>query len=176
MNIADYHMTCSMPAPSEWPTMLRQAESRFNEILSSTQQESIRNGGSKRNLLAARLRTRFNEGQFLFRIAQHKSFLLSVLTVVIHLRIYLFLLVRTFLKPLKVIDFILSERRIDVCNPNLEVRCYDLNAVFGDLEVNSVERLIQHSTQIVEQLELECPRVLFATYYMTLDGKASKLL
>lgn len=77
---------------------------------------------------------------------------------------------------LKVIDFILSERRIDVCNSNLEVRCYDLNAVFGDLEVNSVERLIQHSTQIVEQLELECPRVLFATYYMTLDGKASKLL
>lgn len=125
-----------MPAPAEWPAMLNQAESRFNRILSSTQQESIRNGGGKRNLLAARLRTRFNE----------------------------------------VIDFILSERRIDVCNSNLEVRCYDLNAVFGDLEVNSVERLIQHSTQIVEQLELECPRVLFATYYMTLDGKASKLL
>ena len=82
----------------------------------------------------------------------------------------------SFVELLKVIDFILSERRIDVCNSNLEVRCYDLNAVFGDLEVNSVERLIQHSTQIVEQLELECPRVLFATYYMTLDGKASKLL
>ena len=89
---------------------------------------------------------------------------------------FCFIFEDSFVELLKVIDFILSERRIDVCDSNLEVRCYDLNAVFGDLEVNSIERLIQHSTQIVEQLELECPRVLFATYYMTLDGKASKLL
>ena len=70
----------------------------------------------------------------------------------------------------------MSQRRIDVCDELPQVRCYDLDAVFGDLEVQSVERLIQHSTQLVEQLELECPRVLFATYYMTLDGKADKLL
>ena len=73
-------------------------------------------------------------------------------------------------------DFILSQRRLNVCDDLLEVRCYDLDAVFGDLEVSSIERLIQHSTQLVEQLELQCPRVLFATYYMTLNGKADRLL
>lgn len=136
MNVPDYHITCSMPAPAQWTSMLKQAENRFNTLLAISQQEALNNGGNARELLASRLRTRFNE----------------------------------------VIDFILSQRRINVCDSLPQIRCYDLDAVFGDLEVSSVERLIQHSTQLVEQLELECPRVLFATYYMTLDGKADKLL
>jgi hypothetical protein len=136
MNVPDYHIMCTMPSPSQWATMLKQAEERFSSLLAISQQQAQAAGGNKRALLAARLRTRFNE----------------------------------------VIDFILSQRRIDVCDELPQVRCYDLDAVFGDLEVKSVERLIQHSTQLVEQLELECPRVLFATYYMTLDGKADKLL
>jgi len=136
MNVPDYHQMCTMPSPSQWATMLNQAEERFSTLLAVSQEQALSAGGNKRELLAARLRTRFNE----------------------------------------VIDFILSQRRIDVCDELPQVRCYDLDAVFGDLEVKSVERLIQHSTQLVEQLELECPRVLFATYYMTLDGKADKLL
>jgi hypothetical protein len=51
-----------------------------------------------------------------------------------------------------------------------------LDAVFGMNEVSSIEQLIAHSTELVEQLERQCPRVLFATYYMTLDGKADRLM
>merc|ERR1712021_218530 len=102
MNVPDYHQMCTMPSPSQWATMLNQAEERFSTLLAVSQEQALSAGGNKRELLAARLRTRFNE----------------------------------------VIDFILSQRRIAVC---------------GDLEVKSVERLIQHSPQLVEQLELECP-------------------
>ena len=38
-------------------------------------------------------------------------------------------------------------------------------------KVESLDVLINHSTELVEQLERQCPKVLFATYYMTLNGK-----
>lgn len=136
MHMPNYHITCNMPGPEQFAALERQATDRFNTLLEISQEEAARNSGNSRDLLAARLRTRFNE----------------------------------------VLDFILSLRRLNVCDDLLEVRCYDLDAVFGDLEVSSIERLIQHSTQLVEQLELQCPRVLFATYYMTLNGKADRLL
>lgn len=75
----------------------------------------------------------------------------------------------------EVIDFVLSTRRNNVCQQP-KLRCYDLDAVFGNSEVTSLEVLIAHSTELVEQLERQCPRVLFATYYMTLDGKTDRLL
>ena len=62
MNVPDYHITCSMPAPAQWPSMLKQAEDRFNTLLAISQQEALNNGGNARELLASRLRTRFNEG------------------------------------------------------------------------------------------------------------------
>lgn len=136
MHMPNYHVTCNMPGAHQFADLERQATDRFNTLLEISQEEAARNSGNSRDLLAARLRTRFNE----------------------------------------VLDFILSQRRLNVCDDLLEVRCYDLDAVFGDLEVSSIERLIQHSTQLVEQLELQCPRVLFATYYMTLNGKADRLL
>ena len=62
MNVPDYHITCSMPAPAQWTSMLKQAENRFNTLLAISQQEALNNGGNARELLASRLRTRFNEG------------------------------------------------------------------------------------------------------------------
>lgn len=131
----NFHAECEMPPATEFKNMAMKAEAKFDKILASSVEGTVRNGGGVRKQLANRLAFRFNE----------------------------------------VIDFVLSVRRMNVCEiPKL--RCYDLDAVFGMNEVSSIEQLIAHSTELVEQLERQCPRVLFATYYMTLDGKADRLM
>ena len=66
MNVPDYHQMCTMPSPSQWATMLNQAEERFSTLLAVSQEQALSAGGNKRELLAARLRTRFNEGLISF--------------------------------------------------------------------------------------------------------------
>ena len=62
MHMPNYHITCNMPGPEQFAALERQATDRFNTLLEISQEEAARNSGNSRDLLAARLRTRFNEG------------------------------------------------------------------------------------------------------------------
>ena len=71
--------------------------------------------------------------------------------------------------------FILNEKRQFLCSVQ-QVRCYDLEAIFGDVVIVDIEILIAHSTELVQSLERSCPQFLFSTFYMTLDGKTDRLM
>lgn len=75
-----------------------------------------------------------------------------------------------------VLKFILNGKRKLLCGDAQTVRCYDLEAVFGTLQVPDIEILIAHSTELVQSLEKSCPHYLFSTFYMTLDGKTDRFM
>ena len=73
-----------------------------------------------------------------------------------------------------VLDFLLRQTA-ENCE-NLEIDCFDFEAVFGSIRRSDVQELISHVTKLVLELENQCQNVNFATYFLTLDGRTSQLL